>query len=159
MRPIINSIKHYVQVTVTTVVSGAEASVAIANAAVAPAVSATSDVNIGSLIKAVYVEIWADGDVTEATFNCIISKRPSGVAAPTNAQMNNLMAWDNKNNILVNHQGLPPAGDNVIPVFREWIKIPRGKQRMSVGDKLTLTVAATGTEIHFCGFFTYKEYQ
>ncbi len=159
MRAVINSIKHYVQIPVTTIASGAVAARAIANAVAAPATGTTDEVNIGSIVKAVYVEIWADGDITEATIVAAIEKRKAGSAAPTFTNMNNLMAYDNKANVLQVHQGLPPAGDNIVPLFREWIKIPRGKQRMAQGDKLTLSIAATGTEIHFCGFFTYKEYQ
>ncbi len=159
MRPIINSIKHYVQFPVTTIASGAAAHSGLANATVAPAVSTTNAVNIGSLVKAIYVEMWVDGDITEATVVAIISKRPADVAAPTFTEMNNLMSWSNKKNILQTHQGLPPAGDNILPIFREWIKIPKGKQRMGQDDKITLSIAATGTEIHFCGFCTYKEYQ
>ncbi len=159
MRPIINSIKHYVQFPVTTIASGAAAHSGLANAAAAPAVTNTNDVNIGSLVKAIYVEIWVDADTSEATVVAIISKRPADSSAPTFTEMNNLMSWPNKKNILQTHQGLPPASDNVVPIFREWIKIPKGKQRMGQGVKITLSIAATGSETHFCGFCTYKEYQ
>ncbi len=155
----INSIKHYVQVPIVTVTNGTTSARAIANAVVAPAVGTTDEVNIGSVIKAIYVEIWVDGDISEATVVATIVKRVAGSVAPTFTNMNNLMAYENKANVLQVHQGLTPAGDNIIPVFREWIKIPKGKQRMAVGDKLTLSIAATGTEVHYCGFFTYKEYQ
>ncbi len=159
MRPIINTIKHIVQVPVVTVASGFVGHQAIANAVDAPAVANTSDVNIGSKITAVYVELWVHGDISEATVVCTITKRVAGIAAATFTQMNNLMAWDNRPNILQIHQGLLPTSGNVVPVFREWIKIPKGKQKMRIGDKLTISVAATGTEVHFCGFFVYKEQQ
>ncbi len=159
VRPVINSIKHYVQVPIVTVASGATATQGIANAAAAPANTATSDVNIGCLIKAVYAEIWVDGDTSEATVVAIITKRLSGAGAPTFTNMNNLMSWNNKANVFEVHQGLLPDSGNVLPVFRGWIKIPRGKQRFAQGDKLSFALAATGTEVHFCGFFVYKEYQ
>ncbi len=159
MRPIIKSIKHIVQFTAQTVASGAVSSQGIANAESAPAVSNTFDVNIGCNIKAVYAEIWLDGDSSEFNYTAVIVKRPAGIAAPTLSQMATLMAYNNKNNILEMHQALPPDNGNIIPLFRGWIKIPKGKQRFAQGDKLTFTIAAVGTEIHYCGFFIYKEYQ
>ncbi len=74
--------------------------------------------------------------------------------------MNNLMVYPNKKNILFYSQGV--IGDlttQSIPVVRNWFLIPKGKQRMGLGDKIVETLTATAAVIQNCGFSTYKEYK
>ncbi len=151
--------KHYVHFPATAKATGTAQTIPIAAAAVAPATTNSSDVTEGSVVKAVYVEMWGGAAAENQTMNACVVKNPSGVAAPTYAEMQNLGAYANKKNILQFHQGLAPANGVVIPLFREWIKIPKGKQRMGLADSIDLVVSATGTTISFCGDFTYKEYQ
>ena len=120
--------------------------------------TATSDVEEGAVVKAVYLEYWINGKMDDGTAQIIIYKRPAGVAGPTNAEMSNLAAYANKKNIFEMHQGLAPAGGNVVPMFRHWIKIPKGKQRFGLGDLLDVKISAVGSDLQICGFCTYKEY-
>ncbi len=70
--------------------------------------------------------------------------------------------YDNKKNILFTAQGLlTPNDGGQVPVLRGWYKIPKGKQRFGLKDKLSVAVRnnnATAIDINFCGLAIYKEY-
>ncbi len=159
----INSIKHYVQASTATVVSGAIGVVDVVDGAVAPAAATTSEVREGAVVKAIYLEMWmvGHGETGASTqFNYALIKLPSGLSDPTFANIQNLMAYPNKKNVFFHSQGV--IGDKTtqaIPVVRQWFKIPKGKQRIGVGDKIVFAVTATGQSIQRCGFATYKEYR
>ncbi len=77
----------------------------------------------------------------------------------TYAQSLNLGAYPNKKNILYTTQGVIGGRDTqAIPVMRQWLLIPKGKQRMGLADKVEVTIASTGTAMQRCGIFTFKEY-
>ncbi len=158
MRPIIHTIKHYSHTAVVVVASGSLNQITIANAIVKGAARTNAfDVEEGSIIKAVYLEYWISGVTLDKTATWVFLKRPAGVTSPTFAQMANLGSYPNKKNIFSSGQGLAPTGGNILPVFKEWFKIPKGKQRMGLGDILQINVAAVGTNVNVCGLTTYKE--
>ncbi len=160
MRQIINSIKHYVHFPATGIASGAllgsNIIIAVAKGA---ARAVASDIEEGAIIKAVYIEWWIKADNPNFTVNACIVKLPSGAAAPTFTEMNNLGTYANKKNVLEFHQGLAPSGDQVMALFRGWYKIPKGKQRFGIADKLKVITTFTGSAGDICGFSTYKEYE
>ncbi len=160
----INSVKHYIQPTNTEVASGAVREI-VAAVAVTKNTDRTNvtQVEEGSVIKAIYFEMWLNGQGASAGNTCqftmIICKLPSGKAPPSAANMANLQSWDNKAEILYTTQGVLDAqGSQSVPIFRQWQLIPKGKQRMSLGDEIIMSVAAVGQPIDSCGVFTYKEY-
>ncbi len=159
MRPIIQSQKHYVQQSRSTVATVAAANIDIIDSVAVP--TAVDQITEGSIIKAVFVEMWILDQANDGSFILVLSKDPSGVAAIGFANMNALNGHLNKKNILYTTQGLSPNNGvgNPIPIIRQWFKIPKGKQRFGLGDKLRLTIANNGPNtLEFCGFFTYKEY-
>ncbi len=158
MKAIINSVKHYVHIPVAVVTSGARTSFQLVKATVAPATGAASEVREGSTVKAIYLELWVSGVTADKTGNGLVMKVVGNSAVPSFAEMQNLGAYGQKKNILATHQGLMPTGGNIVPLFREWIKIPRGKQRMGLGDFVFTIVSGTATNVNVCGFATYKEY-
>ncbi len=159
MRPIIKSVKHYQHTPVTVVASSATGQVTLVDAIVEGAARANAfDVFEGSNIKAVYCEYWISGVTLDKTATWCILKRPANVAQPTFAEMSNLGAYANKKNILNAGQGIAPTNGNVMNIYKGWLKIPKGKQRFGLDDKLQLVVAATGTNVNFCGLSTFKEY-
>ncbi len=159
VRPVIHSEKHYVQQTLTSATTLARVNVSIASALASP--SSANEVAPGVNIKAVYLEIWAIAETANQFFTAILYKRPSGLASVTFAEMTNLFTYENKKNILYTTQGLAP-NDGVgqpIVLAKGWFKIPKGKQRFGLGDKLTFSIASRGDgTINFCGFALYKEY-
>ena len=160
MRPIINSVKHYVQFPQAgTAASG----ITIKTAAVAVAVvdkDAPNEVTEGSILKAVYFELWAiNSDATQQFGTCTIEKIVSNGPAMTVTNANNLNTYLNKKNVLWTFEGLYPSStDNPIPLIRQWIRIPKSKQRFGLGDRLVLNITAGGEITTSCGFMTYKEY-
>ncbi len=161
----INSIKHFVSRTNTGVTGGTKSTIAIAVGTPAPANASVVEVNIGCVIKAIFLELWVIGSgASNNTTQCVMTleKIPAGQIDPTNAQMLNLMAYPNKNNILQTFQGVLSQnvdGANPISPLRGWFKIPRGKQRMARGDRIVFNIATVSTNIATCGMFIYKEYQ
>ncbi len=159
----ITSIKHYVQDSVTTIGTGGVLNTTIAEAVIAPAASATSDVAEGSVIKAIYIESWLHSQATAGggtQQNFCIMKIPAEATVPTAANLLNLQSYTNKKNIMFSSQGV--MGDlttQAIPVHRGWLKVPKGKQRMGLGDKWVTSFTATGSGINVCQLFTYKEYK
>ncbi len=158
----INTVKHYVQFENATINDGAIRANAISDAVIAPAATNTRDVREGAIVKAIFVEIWIKSNAsagTDTKFQFALEKVPTGAAAVTFTQLNNLQAYDNKKNILFYSQGV--IGDlttNSIPIVRNWFKIPKGKQRQGLGDRLVITTSSTGAIVQHCGFSTYKEY-
>ncbi len=159
IKPPIKSIKHYVHFPAATVVSGAIGNFKPIDAIAEGAARATAaNVEEGCEIKAVFVEMWMSGQTVDNTIGWALYKIPSGGAGTTAAQLSNMSTYQNKKNVLKFGQGLGPTSGNVVPVLREWIKIPKGKQRFGLGDEFVFSFTGTGTSAHACGFATYKEY-
>ncbi len=162
MRPVITSVKHIRQSGgAVTIASGAINNFVLANSKELSAVtSADQDVREGCVIKAVYIEIWLFSDDAAATqFTLTVEKRNGNAPQMTFGNSQALNDYDNKKNIFYTTQGLAPSNlQSGIPVIRQWIKIPKGKQRMGHDDAITVNIAAIANGIVFCGFSTYKEY-
>ncbi len=160
----INSIKHYVQTSNTAIASGADLNINVVKGVVAPATSTTDEVIQGAVVKAIFFEYWIGGNAATANtsqFNFVIEKAPGNTALITTTNMANLAAYLNKKNILFTTQGQIGAqvdGNQSIPVIRGWLRIPKGKQRFGLDDRIVVSALATGS-IRICGFVTYKEYR
>ncbi len=160
--PIVST-KHYVQLENAQLAIGAVRSSNLVDAVALQAVNDPDEVQEGSLVKAVFIEHWVKsfaGAGEDAKFQLVVEKVPAGQASITFAQMNNLMAYPNKKNVLFFSQGV--IGDlttQAIPVVRNWFLIPKGKQRMGISDKIVETLSATSGVLQNCGFSTYKEYK
>ncbi len=161
----INTVKHYVGQPKFTVALGTATTLEIADVVAAPVDTNREKVSEGSLIKSVHFEYWLVGDgvggeVTQ--FVMTIEKSPSNALNPTFADMLNLGGYANKKNILYTTQGIvntSQGGSNVVPVIRDWLLIPKGKQRMGQEDRLLVTFASVETAMSICGISTYKEWQ
>ncbi len=162
MQAPIVSIKHYVARTNFKILTGAVNTTSIVSVVAKGAARALpSDVEEGAVVKAVHLEFWFQGADTGSTqFTMVVYKLPAGSAAPTSTNMLNLGSYLNKKNILYSTQGVLPdvTASTTIPVLREWLKIPKGKQRFGLGDALKVTFHSVG-EYQICGLATYKEYE
>ncbi len=163
MKPIINSVKHIVQRSLETVQEQTRTNILIAVALDAQA-TAPTHVAVGAVVKAVWFELWFMGESAQpCTATWIIEKVPNADPVATQTELQNLHDYTNKRNILKMGQGLiGDSNTNPIPIIREWVKIPRGKQRFALGDSLQFTISAVGEAdngLELCGFALYKEYQ
>ncbi len=154
--------KHYIPRTNTGVASGAIEVFKIAHANPRGTARTTvDDIEEGSVIRAVHLEFWLNGRGAANTtqFVLAIIKVPAGATAPTNSNLFNLQAYENKRNVLYTTQGvLSQTGAQSVPVLRQWLLIPKGKQRMALEDKLHVCLAVSGETINWCGIAIYKEY-
>ncbi len=160
MRPTINSSKHYTHQTLATVVAAAIVTEEIVDAVSVKDVNLGREVRDGATVKAVYIERWVrTSDTSPGSFVAILVKLPGGNAAVTAGDMSNLHTYANKKNILYTTQGLSNINTSqATPFLKGWIKIPKGKQRFGLGDKLVLVILAQALDQVVCGFTTYKEY-
>ncbi len=163
MRPIIHSKKHIFQISQSTVGQGLVVNTVLIEA-LESASATPKDVIEGAIVKACYVEFWLSQDSASVvgSYTVALFKDPGGNAAMSTAQMAALHDYDNKKNILFTAQGLlTPNDGGQVPVLRGWYKIPKGKQRFGLGDRITISVRnnnATAIDINFCGLAIYKEY-
>ncbi len=160
VRPVIHSTKHYVQQSIGTVTAGNVEDVNVVTSVEVSNKNLVNEVEEGATVKAVYLELWIRSAATSASsFVFVFCKRPVGINEPTAADMAALGDWDNKKNVFYTTQGLTNDVDSsALVLYKGWIKIPKGKQRMGLNDKLSWHLSAIGQSINFCGFVTYKEY-
>lgn len=159
----INTIKHFVPLASVPIATGAINNHKIAEGVAAPATTLVSDVIQGAIVKAVYVEMWLasnEASGTESQFILTIEKKRATEVDMTNAQALNLQSYFNKKNILYTTQGILNSNtvQGTVPVVRQWIAIPKGKQRFGLADEFLVNIAAVGS-LQVCGMTIYKEYR
>ena len=160
VRPIINSEKRIVQQTLSTAMMGVSTNEVIAVAEQAPTSTDPREVDIGTVIKAVYVELWVMATSQQpATITTCVIKVSNGGSGPSAGEMTDLNSYNSKKNIFEMHQGLiGDANTNPTPFYRGWIKIPKGKQRFGQGDRLILAIKSITDDTQYCGVYIYKAY-
>ncbi len=161
MRPVIHSVKHYKQITRSTVTTVTANSEQLCKAVESTIANLENEVPEGAVVKAVYIELWLLNSSNDGSDVVVLSKNSLNTVGPSFTQMNTLFTYPEKKNILFTHQGLSSNNGvgNPIPVMRGWYKIPKSKQRFGLGDTLNITIANNGpSTLEYCGFATYKEY-
>ncbi len=161
VRAIIHSVKHYVQLPINQILTGVIESNVLVDAVESTIANSASEVEEGTEVKAVFIEMWFQNEGTLGEFILTVTKVPEFGTGPTFAQQAALFTYSNKKNILYTTQGLT-SNDGVsgpVNVLRNWIKIPKGKQRFGLGDRLILSISnVSSQDLVRCGFATYKEY-
>jgi len=163
MRPIIQSKKHIFQISLSNIAQGLIVNTEFLNA-IEGAPSEPTHVKEGATVKACYIELWVLSESASAvgSYTVVVQKNPGNAFAITTAQMAALHDYKNKKNILFTAQGLlNPDVAGATPVMRGWYKIPKGKQRMGLGDALEIIIRnnnASAVDLDFCGLVIYKEY-
>ncbi len=163
MRPVIKSKKHIFQISQSTVGQALVVSTVIADAEEATSTT-PQGIEEGAIVKACYVEFWVSQDSASivGSYTVILTKVTTGNALPSTTNVAALHDYQNKKNILFTAQGLlTPNDGGQVPVLRGWYKIPKGKQRFGLNDRLVITIRnnnATSIDINFCGLAIYKEY-
>ncbi len=163
MRPVIKSRKHIFQISQSTV-----GQALLVNSIFAKAQEATSTtpdgIEVGAIVKACYVEFWVSQDSASVvgSYTVTLAKIPGIGNNPLTGDLAALHDYDNKKNVFFSAQGLlTPNDGGQVPVLRGWYKIPKGKQRMGLDDKLIVSIRnnnLTAIDINFCGLVIYKEY-
>lgn len=159
----INTIKHYVQRPSLSLASGTILVHPVVDTVVAPATADPFSVIEGAVIKAIYIEFWIVGtEVAGVTssFTLVVEKKRDLEPDMTFAQSQLLGAYPNKKNILYSTQGILGSdfAASPVPVIRQYILIPKGKQRFGLDDQFIINIAAING-LQVCGIATYKEYR
>ncbi len=157
MRPRVNTEKHIVQSPVFVALASSKVEVDVVT--VNNALAVASDVRVGAVVTAIYLEYWfLAGGQQPGSFVSSLEKRPAGASQMTFGESNSLTTYDNKKNILYTTQGLiGDANANPTPVYRQWFKIPKGKQRFGLGDVLTVNFTSLTEDMDVCGLAIFKE--
>ncbi len=160
MKPIIHSTKHYVQQSRSQVATVSLVGISIIHSVEGTVANAVDEVVEGATVKAVFVEMWLLDTANDGSFIVNLERIDALASAMNFTQSNALGTYKNKKNILYVTQGLSPNNGvgNPVPIIRQWFKIPKGKQRFGLDDKLRLNITNNGlNDLEFCGFFTFKE--
>ncbi len=160
MRAVIHRTKHPIQWTLQTITPLATlASETIVTAVQSTLANLANEVEEGAIVKAVFVELWVTSDDTSgSSFVATLEKLPGSGGSMSYAESIDLFSYTNKKNILYTTMGLVGPNDEVpIPLIRQWFKIPKGKQRFGLGDKLVLNISAITNGLNYCGHALYKE--
>ncbi len=136
------------------------AQVVLVAAKQSPSATNPTHVELGTIIKAVFVELWVLG-ASNSSINSVMTcvEKAQADTFMDFSQSQDLNAYVNKKNILETHQGiLGNDNTNPVPFFRGWIKIPKGKQRFGAGDSLFINIASILDDVTFCGVTIFKAY-
>ncbi len=163
MRAPIHSKKHIVQISQGTVGQALHFNAVLVDSEETPS-TVPSVIEEGAIVKACYVELWLSQDSasTVGSYTVVLYKDPGSSNSLNAADGLALHDYSNKKNILFTAQGLlTPNDGGQVPVLRQWYKIPKGKQRFGLGDRLMLYMRnnnLTAIDQNHCGLAIYKEY-
>ncbi len=157
MRPVVNTEKHMSQRSLFTIATGAIDNFVLCSSVAAP--TGATQVREGAKVSAVYLEMWVHSSDAVAGTTIVTLEKLIGSSTNMGAgEAASLNTYDNKKNILYTQMGI--VGDNnqyPTAVIRGWIKIPKSKQRFSLGDRIVLNIFAQTNPVNVCGFVLYKE--
>ncbi len=161
VKNVIQSVKHIIQNDSFTVAAAALDSKVLAIAVRPADVNLVNEVEEGSLIKAIWLEYWVTSDdAANGFFTITFEKRNTTQSTMTFAEGQILSNYTNKKNIFYITQGqTSPNTGTPTPAMRGWFKIPKGKQRMGIGDQLVVNFAGISNGITVCGVAIYKGYK
>ncbi len=160
MKQIVHSVKHQVQFPFNAISTGTSENLLITTAVESTQANLATEVPEGSIIKAVYVEMWLQNSANDGHAVAVLEKTTLNNGGATFTNLASLFSYVNKKNILFTHQGLTSNDGvgNPIPIVRQWFKIPKGKQRFGLGDRLFLSISNPSSQnLNRCGFALYKE--
>ncbi len=158
---VIDSTKHETRYSNLLEVGATVRFVDIAVAKNVQDISADNHVKTGSVIKAIMFENnWnVEGNITTTIDWELIKRKIGQDDVDFNPSTPNLPA---RSQTFLRGMEMPAGINNSASIKRiGTLLIPKGKQRMSEGDKWQLVyfVGASGSIADACGIFTYKEYR
>ncbi len=158
MKPIIHSQKHITQAPFNQLSTGTAENFLIFRSVASP--TGSTQIREGAIVKAVFIEMWLQNSANDGHAVLIIEKVPNTQGGASFTDLATLHTYDNKKNILFTHEGLTSNDGvgNPMPVVRQWFKIPKGKQRFGLGDRLTMSLSnPSSNNLNRCGVFIFKE--
>ncbi len=159
IRPPIHSVKHIQQFTAVEILQQTTSQLSLSQAE-KDYTGAENRVPVGAVVKAIYVELWVIASANGVgNMSLSLEKLPGTAPSQTLGDATDLDTYANKANILYVTQGLTAEQNgNPIPFMRGWFKIPKGKQRQALGDRIVINVTAFVEGLELCGLVIYKHY-
>ncbi len=161
MRAPIHSRKHIVQTPFSQITTGTAESITLLDTVNVTVANAANEVQEGAVVKAIFIEMWLQNSANDGHQIVCLGKTPETGQAPVFSEMAALDGYPQKNNLFFIHEGLSSNDGvgNPQAIMNGWYKIPKGKQRMALGDQLTLTISnPSSNNLNRCGKTIYKEY-
>jgi len=161
LRPVIKSRKHLVQLPFNQLSTGTAENNLLLESVAVTAKNTPREVEEGAIVKAIFVELWLQNSANDGHSVVTLSKQTDSGLGPTFAELATLDTWGNKKNILFTHEGLTSNDGvgNPVRIMYSWFKIPKTKQRMGLGDILSLSISnPSSNNLNRCGLAIYKEY-
>ncbi len=159
LRPV-NSIKHIVDIQ-GGLVAGTQVTNIVSVARDSPTSTLVSEVESGSTINGIFLNVQVAGAGTAALANVYMAvvKNPGGNLTFPNANV--LGASDNRRYVM--HQEMIMTEKNTTAIsrtlFKGVIKIPRGYKRQGIDDQIQILMFAPGVDFDFCIQCIYKAYR
>ncbi len=156
MRPVIHSRKEIVDGTFLAVTAATVTNVLVADA-INDYVGTVGSVEVGSVIKSIYLFVQVLPTAGTANVDFYVIKRPNGIVDPVPGAVGGTSA---RKYVLHEEKGIPGnAADGAYPLtFKGVVRIPRGRQRMGEGDDIRVVIR--GADIYnACVKCIYKVYQ
>ncbi len=153
MRPVINTRKEIVDSVNLAVSAGVTTTIVLATT-VNDYIGAVGTVEVGSVIKWVYLFCQILPATGTANVDFYVAKLPPGVVTPVPGATG---GTPSRKFILHEEKGIPGnAADGAYPLtFKGVIKIPRGRQRMGEDDRIVLLVRGAD-QYNQCSKAIYK---
>ncbi len=161
MKAPIHSRKHIVQTTLSSILTGTTLNTVLAQGVSVANKNVPTEVEEGAIVKAINVEMWGLSSSADGFHIAVISKQPQDNSGPLHADMLALDTYNNKKNIFYTQQGLSSNDGvgNPMVIHNGWLAIPKSKQRIGLGDILSITIAnPSANTFKICGKTLYKEY-
>ena len=160
VRPIINSDTRRISHTPGTVGAASIVVIDVVIGVQSADANTATEVSSGTEVKAVFCEIWLVGD--DAASGSFVLTCEKIVASSTEQTYGNsvaLTSYPGKKNIFYTSQGLTsPVTGTPIPVVRQWVAVPKGKQRFGLGDRFVINLSGISNGINYCGQSVFKAY-
>ncbi len=156
MRPVIHSRKEIVDSTLLAVGAAVNSNVLVADA-VNDYTGIVGQVEVGSVIKSIYLFVQVLPTAGTANVDFYVIKRPNGITDPVPGAVGGTSA---RKYVLHEEKGIPGnASDGAYPLtFKGVVRIPKGRQRMAEGDDIRVVIR--GADIYnACVKCIYKVFQ
>jgi len=159
LRPV-NRIKHVVD-SQFAVILAVQSNLTLIEAKDAPVLANTAEVQTGSTVNAIYVNVEAYATSAGALANVYLAFMKNPGSNLTNIVPNTVGSSDDKRFVIHQEMKMVERSVNGNPrtLFNGVIVIPRGYRRFAPDDRLIMAILSPGVNLDMCAQAHYKEFR
>ncbi len=133
----------------------------LVNAVENPASTVATEVDIGSTVGSIFLNVQVSATSTAALANVYMAVMKNPGNNITVPQANVIGVSDNRKHVLHQEMIMTEKNTTSIPrtLFKGVIKLPRSFKRFGIEDQLQLLLLSPGTTYEYCVQCIYKEYR